>query len=73
MRSLTEATGVEMGRDVSVKDMLGLRLDFSVRVIGGALLGAGSDPGAGSRVAPDFGGSGCGGCESLGSVYCRCC
>lgn len=45
--------------------ILGFRADFKMTVTVGA---ADSEPGAGAEGAV-FGGRGCGGCESLGSVY----
>lgn len=46
--------------------MFGLRADFSVTDTEGA---AASEPGAGAVEGVVFGGDGCGGLESLGSVY----
>ena len=48
--------------------MLGLRLDLRVSVTLGTE-SAGSAPGGGAGVSMDLGGSGWGGCESLGRVY----
>ncbi len=52
--------------DGTVSVMLGLRADFNVSVTVGR---ADSEPGAGADDGVVFGGGGCGGVESLGSVY----
>lgn len=55
------ATGVVRGRSVSVRDMLGLRFDFSVNVMGGEVGAAGSEPIGAEMTGAVRGGSGCGG------------